>query len=56
MTDLQALLKRVEEATGSDRKLDVAIGVALDGWEITEDDFGVSTLWTGAANGVGLRK
>jgi hypothetical protein len=34
MTDLAELLKRVEEAEGPDRAIDLAIGLALDGWFI----------------------
>jgi hypothetical protein len=40
MSDLQALLARIEAAEGADREIDLAIGLALAGWEVAKHDLG----------------
>lgn len=50
---LSELIERLEKASGPDRELDLAIGLACLGWEWVEDGFGGEQLDFGSANLVG---
>ena len=57
MSELLKLAERVEQASGPDRELDLAIGLAALGWQWIDDEFNYSERWVildyGAANNVG---
>lgn len=55
--ELLALAERVEQATGPDRELDIAVGCAVLGWKWIDDEFSENSLIldVGAANSIGWR-